>query len=117
MLEKWYAHHEDLFGYGIKGLQKVILYDSFIDFEQTNVIPGIISLGEGGVTESVGHRIVLPLTGTDNENSHVLGHELVHAFQFEKIEPRGHSRRLRSPCLFGSSKVRRSISPWGRPIT
>ncbi len=48
ILESAYAHHADIFGYGIKGPQKVILYDSFIDFEQTNVIPGIISRGEGG---------------------------------------------------------------------
>ena len=40
ILEAAYAHHADIFGYGIKGPQKVILYDSFIDFEQTNVIPG-----------------------------------------------------------------------------
>ena len=85
MLESWYAHHSDIFGYGIKGPQKVILYNSFIDFEQTNVIPGLISQGEGGVTESLAHRIVLPLTGTDAESSHVLGHELVHAFQFERM--------------------------------
>jgi Tol biopolymer transport system component len=85
ILEKAYAHHADIFGYGIKGLQKVILYDSFIDFEQTNVIPGIVSQGEGGVTEALLHRIVLPLTGTYSENAHVLAHELVHAFQFEKM--------------------------------
>lgn len=86
MLESSYAHHADIFGYGIKGPQKVILYDSFIDFEQTNVIPGLISQGEGGVTESVAHRMVLPLTGTDSENTHVLAHELVHAFQFERMD-------------------------------
>ncbi len=89
ILESAYAHHADIFGYGIKGPQKVILYDSFIDFEQTNVIPGIISLGEGGVTEGLGRRIVLPLTGTYSENAHVLAHELVHAFQFEKMNPLG----------------------------
>ena len=89
ILESAYAHHADIFGYGIKGLQKVVLYNSFVDFEQTNVIPGIVSLGEGGVTESLGHRIVLPLTGTYSENAHVLAHELVHAFQFEKLSPLG----------------------------
>ncbi len=89
MLEQAYAHHADIFGYGIKGRQKVILYDSFIDFEQTNVVPGNISLGEGGVTEGLAHRMVLPLTGTYSENAHVLAHELVHAFQFEKLIPLG----------------------------
>ncbi len=87
MLEEAYAHHSDVFGYGIKGPQKVILYDSFIDFEQTNVIPGNISLGEGGVTEALERRMVIPLTGTYSENAHVLAHELVHAFQFEKMSP------------------------------
>ncbi|HVO40195.1 MAG TPA: BamA/TamA family outer membrane protein [Spirochaetia bacterium] len=85
MLESWYSRHADTLGFGIKGRQKVILYNSFIDFEQTNVIPGLISQGEGGVTESLARRIVLPLTGTEVENMHVLGHELVHAFQFERM--------------------------------
>ena len=89
LLERAYAHHADIFGYGIKGLQKVILYDSFIDFEQTNVVAGNISLGEGGVTEGLARRMVLPLTGTANENAHVLAHELVHAFQFDKLVPLG----------------------------
>jgi Tol biopolymer transport system component len=89
VLEVAYAHHADIFGYGIKGLQKVILYNSFVDFEQTNVVPGIVSLGEGGVTENLAHRIVLPLTGTYSENAHVLAHELVHGFQFEKLSPLG----------------------------
>ncbi len=89
ILESAYTHHADIFGYDITGLQKVVLYDSFVDFEQTNVIPGIVSLGEGGVTEGLGHRIVLPLTGTYAENAHVLAHELVHAFQFEKLSPLG----------------------------
>ncbi len=89
VLEKWYARHADFFGYGIQGLQKVILYDSTIDFQQTNVIFGLISQGEGGVTESLMHRMVLPLTGTPQVDAHVLAHELVHAFQLERISPPG----------------------------
>ncbi len=85
MLEGWYAEHSRRFGFDIKGLQKVILYDSFVDFQQTNAVPGIISQGEGGVTESLGNRVVLYLTGVYAENSHVLGHELVHAFQYQRL--------------------------------
>ncbi len=40
-----------------RGQQKVILYDSFPDFQQANAVPGLISQGEGGVTESLGGRI------------------------------------------------------------
>jgi Tol biopolymer transport system component len=83
MLEKWYARHQDVFGYGIDGPQKVILYDSVVDFQQTNAIPGLISPGEGGVTEGLADRVIVPLTGISAETEHVLAHELVHAFQFQ----------------------------------
>ena len=56
LLERWYARHADLLGFDLGGRQKVILYDSFADFQQTNAIPGLISAGEGGVTESAGGR-------------------------------------------------------------
>jgi hypothetical protein len=110
ILESAYARHADSFGYGIKGLQKVILYDSVIDFEQTNVIPGSISLGEGGVTESLGHRIVLPLTGTYSENAHVLTHELVHAFQFQKMGAGADSQPL-PPWLVEGQAEYLSLGP------
>ena len=84
MLERWYTRHQELFGFGIPRPQKVILYNSFVDFEQTNAIPGLLSQGEGGVTESLADRIIIPLTGVSAENDHVLGHELVHAFQFQR---------------------------------
>jgi hypothetical protein len=83
ILEKWYARHQDLFGFGIPRPQKVILYNSFVDFQQTNAIPGLLPQGEGGVTESLADRIIIPLTGVGTENEHVLAHELVHAFQFQ----------------------------------
>jgi Tol biopolymer transport system component len=39
--------------------------------------------GTGGVTEALQRRIVLPLAGPLAESDHVIGHELVHAFQFD----------------------------------
>jgi Tol biopolymer transport system component len=92
LLEKWYARHADLFGIDLSGPQKVILYDSFVDFQQANAVPGLISQAEGGVTESLGNRIVIPLTGIEADDDHVLGHELVHAFQFRVMrENRGNA--------------------------
>lgn len=89
LLERWYAQHADLLGFGLDAAQKVILYDSFSDFQQANAVPGLISAGEGGVTESLGGRILIPLTGIPSDDAHVLGHELVHAFQFAALRSSG----------------------------
>jgi hypothetical protein len=89
LLERWYASHADLFGFGLAQPQKVMLYDSFADFQQTYAVPGLISPGEGGVTESAGGRIILALTGVPSDDAHVLGHELVHAFQFQALKSAG----------------------------
>src|SRR5262249_48648078 len=42
----------------------------------------------GGVTEPIKNRVIMPLTGSYADNNHVLGHELVHAFQFNIAESR-----------------------------
>ena len=52
-------------------------------FEQTNVLQGSIGEGTGGVTEVLKRRVVMPFAGPLAETDHVLGHELVHAFQFD----------------------------------
>ncbi len=88
-LEKWYGKHADFFSYGLNDLQKVILYNDFRAFQQTNAVSGSIEQGTGGVTESLGNRMVLYLTGIETEDSHVLGHELVHAFQFKALRGTG----------------------------
>lgn len=82
MLERWRFRLESFFGYPLPQNQPVVLYANHPDFQQTNIIPGTISQGIGGVTESGRNRIVVPLTGVNAENDHVLGHELVHAFHF-----------------------------------
>ena len=52
-------------------------------FEQTNTLSGFIGEGTGGVTELLKRRVILPMAGPIAETDHVLGHELVHAFQFD----------------------------------
>jgi len=83
MAERWYARLSKLFRHELRGRQPLILYASPTDFQQTNVIPGDLGEGTGGVTEPVRRRIVLPLAGPLADTDHVLGHELVHAFQFD----------------------------------
>jgi hypothetical protein len=83
MAERWYARLATLFVHDLSTKQPLVVYASGPDFSQTNVVSGEIGEGVGGVTEGFKRRIVMPLTGTLAETEHVLGHELVHAFQYD----------------------------------
>jgi hypothetical protein len=83
MAERWLARLEKQLGHQLRGRQPLILYGSHVDFEQTNAIPGDLGEGTGGVTEPLRRRIILPLAGPLADTDHVIGHELVHAFQFD----------------------------------
>ena len=83
MAERWYARLSRVFNHQLKGRQPLILYSSSPDFQQTSTIPSILGEGTGGVTEMMKRRIVLPLGVSLAESDHVIGHELVHAFQFD----------------------------------
>jgi hypothetical protein len=104
MAERWHARLSRLFDHELRGRQPLVLYASHPDFEQTNVIGGELGEGTGGVTEPVRRRIVLPLAGPLSDTDHVIGHELVHAFQFDIArgpEGRGQGERLgRLPLWF-----------------
>ncbi len=83
MAERWYSRLSRLLDHELNGRQPLILYDSHPAFEQTNAIFGQIGEATGGVTEALKRRIVLPLAGSLKDSDHVIGHELVHAFQFD----------------------------------
>jgi Tol biopolymer transport system component len=83
MAERWRTRLGRIFGHELRGRQPLVLYASHPDFEQTNAIYGELSEGTGGVTEPLRRRIVLPMGGPLADTDHVIGHELVHAFQFD----------------------------------
>jgi len=83
MAERWYARLSKVLDHTLSRRQPLILYPSHPAFEQTNAIPGELGEGVGGVTESFKRRIVLPLGASLAETDHVIGHELVHAFQYD----------------------------------
>src|SRR5215831_1577732 len=83
LAERWHARLERVFEHTLRGRQPLVLYGSHVDFEQTNIIPGDLGEGTGGVTEPLRRRIVLPMGGPLADTDHVIGHELVHAFQFD----------------------------------
>jgi Tol biopolymer transport system component len=81
--ERWYARLSQLFQHKLSNTQPLIIYLSHADFEQTNVTSEEIDEGTGGFTDIFKRRIVLPLGATPADTDHVVGHELVHAFQFD----------------------------------
>jgi len=87
--ERWYARLSRMLGHELKGRQPLIMYSSSPDFQQTTVLSGLIGEGTGGVTESFKRRIILPVGSSPYETDHVIGHELVHAFQYDMTSEGG----------------------------
>jgi Tol biopolymer transport system component len=104
MAERWHARLERVLAHELRGRQPLVLYASHPDFEQTNAIAGELGEGTGGVTEGLRRRIVLPLGGPLADTDHVIGHELVHAFQFDITtgpnSPPGQNGAQRLPLWF-----------------
>jgi len=83
LAERWYGRLSRILHHEFQGRKPIILYASQSDFQQTNAISGDIGEGTGGVTEFFKHRMVLPFTGSYAELEHVIGHEMVHQFQYD----------------------------------
>jgi Tol biopolymer transport system component len=99
MAERWYERHSRMLGHELGSQQPLILYASSPQFLETNVVSGL-GEGTGGVTEALKRRIVLPFAGPIKETNHVIGHELVHAFQYDLTGERGGSgAMINSPVL------------------
>ncbi len=92
--EEWYRVHQLVLKDTIDFKNPMIIYADHADFQQTNAIGGAIGEGTGGVTEAFKNRVVLPVAQTNAQTHHVLGHELVHAFQYDMII-RGDSTNLK----------------------
>jgi len=80
--ENWYLNHQKVFKDTFKLRNPVIFYNNHPDFQQTNTISGLIGTGTGGVTESLKNRVIMPVAPSLAQTDHTLGHELVHAFQY-----------------------------------
>ncbi len=83
--EMWYGMHSVVLNDKYTEKNPIIFYNNHAEFQQTNAIYGDIGIGTGGVTEGFKNRVILPFTMINQQNQHVLGHELVHSFQYHKI--------------------------------
>jgi Tol biopolymer transport system component len=83
MAERWYMRLSRILGHELRGRQPLILYANSPHFQQTTAVAGELGEGVGGVTEMFKRRIVLPMGPSMSDTDHVIGHELVHAFQLD----------------------------------
>jgi Tol biopolymer transport system component len=83
LAERWYSRLSTVLRHEFQHRQPLVFYGSQAEFSQTNVVSGLLPDSVGGVTESSKRRIVMPFAPTMAETNRVLGHEIVHAFQFD----------------------------------
>ncbi len=83
MAERWYERLSTILEHEFEERKTIVLYADDADFRQTNVVGGAIGEGTQGVTEGLKQRVVLPMASNYQETNHVLGHELVHQFQYD----------------------------------
>ena len=84
--ERWYLRHLAVFGDTFPKKNPMILYNNHADFQQTTVIQSMLGVGTGGVTEGMKTRVVMPISPSNKETNHVLGHEMVHVFQYNMVK-------------------------------
>jgi Tol biopolymer transport system component len=93
MSERWRTRLSALFTRQLSKRKPILIYANQPDFQQTNAVGGQLTEGTGGVTESLRDRLIMPLTGVYRDNDHVLGHEMVHVFQYDlENDPKGGTR-------------------------
>lgn len=83
--EQWYLMHQNILKDTFDMRNPMILYNNHADFQQTNTISGNVGIGTGGVTEGLRNRVIMPIAMSNQQTFHVLGHELVHAFQYHMV--------------------------------
>jgi Tol biopolymer transport system component len=94
MAERWYTRLSRALDHTLSERTPIVLYASPPHFRQTTVLPGMLPDGVGGFTDHQKGRVVLPFAPALGETDHVLGHELVHAFQRDILQQAGRSMGL-----------------------
>jgi hypothetical protein len=82
LAERWYTRLSSIFQHEFE-TKPLIFYADHPDFQQSNVVQDLLDQSTGGVTEGLRTRVIMPYTGVYADNDHVLGHEIVHVFQYD----------------------------------
>ncbi len=99
LAERWYERLSRAFQHEFDAPKPLIIYADHPDFQQTNTLQGAIGQGTGGVTESLKNRVIMPLNASYGETDRILGHELVHAFQYNISQSRSGGGIMRLAAL------------------
>jgi hypothetical protein len=83
LAERWYDKLERIFGRGLERRHKLVLHGTPARFRLALAGVGMLSAGSRGATVGETAVIALPFGASLADTDHVLGHELVHAFQYE----------------------------------
>ncbi|HXC63265.1 MAG TPA: hypothetical protein VNZ67_02850, partial [bacterium] len=89
LAEEALDHDSHVVEYYPKGRQPLFLFQSHVQFQQTNISQEVIGPGTGGFTEAYKNRMVLPTTQSDKWLRIVITHELTHALQFDVLYGEG----------------------------
>ncbi|HLP42030.1 MAG TPA: hypothetical protein VK465_11025, partial [Fibrobacteria bacterium] len=115
-LEAMYDTVSRILGFPLAKKVPIILYSTPAEFQQTNIIPYLLPEGVGGFTEIFKNRVVLPFEGSYIEFHHVLQHELVHAFLFDRQNSLGNKFAAASqqqiPLWFGEGLAEYASLGW-----
>ncbi|MEE9269268.1 MAG: hypothetical protein V3V49_03320 [Candidatus Krumholzibacteria bacterium] len=85
IVEGTFLEYSEIFNLEFRDRLPLVFYSSHYDFQQTNIVPSLISEYTGGFTDLIKGRIAIPMTGSLWELRHVIRHEMVHAFMLEKL--------------------------------
>ena len=107
MAERWNTRLAAAFDHRLSEKKPIVFYADKPDFQQTTITGGMIGEGTGGFTEPRLNRVVMPLTGIASETDHVLGHELVHAFQFDIAQTFARQRNPTGAALAAGADLQR----------
>jgi hypothetical protein len=86
IVEETFRELSDYLDLEIDHALPLVFYSSQYEFQQTNIIPSLISDYTAGFTDLAKGRIAIPFSGSLWEFRHVIRHEMVHAFMLEKLD-------------------------------
>jgi WD40 repeat protein len=89
MAERWFGRLAPIFQHRMTEVKPIVFYANHPDFQQTNIGGGgAIGEGTGAFVESLRTRLVMPFSSAYGETHHVLGHEMVHVYQYDLAQAR-----------------------------
>ena len=75
LVEDTYLEFSEVFDVEFERRLPFVLYSSHYDFQQTNILPHLISEYTGGFTDLIKGRIAIPFTGAYASFRHVVRHD------------------------------------------